>query len=84
MHGTLFYVSAAYFSPDYIRYIEADHFPEADLNGDHYLWVRRSIHFDLKLVEHRVRALEVLWALVTYIASGDAKVDIVLSALKAP
>ncbi|KAK2813303.1 hypothetical protein FQN50_000618 [Emmonsiellopsis sp. PD_5] len=79
MHGTLFYASASYFSPEYTEYIKTAQHPATDT----FLWVRRSVHFDLKEVDQRVKALEVLWALVCYLASGNAKVNIVAAALDA-
>lgn len=82
MHGTLLYVSAAYFSPQYIKYLEATRYTDADIDDIH-LWVRRSNHFDLKDVDQRVRALELLWALISYIASGKARVNMVTAAIEA-
>ncbi|RAL03190.1 uncharacterized protein BO80DRAFT_350548, partial [Aspergillus ibericus CBS 121593] len=77
MHGSLFYVSAAYFSPRYMAYIQ-----EGSYSGDDtFLWVRRSIHFDLKKVEDRGEALGFVWGLVSYISSGNARVNIVSSAI---
>jgi hypothetical protein len=79
MHGTIFYVSTAYFSADYINYLQTGSCPET---GDIFLWVRRSVHFDLKNVEDRGQALRFLWALITYVASGGARVNIVSSAIQ--
>lgn len=79
MHGTIFYVSAAYFPADYLNYLQAGSHPNI---GDNFLWVRRSVHFDLKNVEDRTRALRLLWALAVYVASGRAKVNIVSSAIQ--
>ncbi|PYI09187.1 hypothetical protein BO78DRAFT_405151 [Aspergillus sclerotiicarbonarius CBS 121057] len=77
MHGTLFYVSAAYFSPRYIAYIR-----DGSYSGEEtFLWVRQSIHFDLKKVEDRGEALRFVWGLVIYISSGSARVNIVSSAI---
>lgn len=79
MHGTLFYVSAAYFSPEYTEYIKTAQHAAADT----ILWVRRSVHFDLKCVDQRVKALELLWALICYVGSGDAKINLVSAAFDA-
>ncbi|PTU18160.1 hypothetical protein P175DRAFT_0535071 [Aspergillus ochraceoroseus IBT 24754] len=56
MHGTLFYISAAYFSPEYIKYLEAP--PQ---HAETNLW----------------------WALINYVASGEAKINIVTAAIDA-
>ncbi|KAE8144720.1 hypothetical protein BDV25DRAFT_134420 [Aspergillus avenaceus] len=82
MHGTVLYFSAAYFPPEYIRYLEMDHSANAYGPATIFLWVRRSRHFDFKSTEDRVQALKFLWALITYIASGTARVNIVFSALR--
>ncbi|RAL03877.1 uncharacterized protein BO80DRAFT_422792 [Aspergillus ibericus CBS 121593] len=83
MHGTLFYISAAYFSPEYIRYMETTRPGEVtDVDGV-LLWVRRSIHFDLKDANQRGQALKFLWALIRYIASGEARLNIVTAAIDA-
>ena len=79
LHGAIFYVSTAYFSPDYISYLKDD---ESPLVLD-YLWVRRSTHYDLKDKAGRKEALIILWALVCYIAGGEAKVNIIHAAIKA-
>ncbi|PLN79012.1 hypothetical protein BDW42DRAFT_187030 [Aspergillus taichungensis] len=79
LHGTLFYVSTAYFSPEYISYLKDGESPPMP----DFLWVRRSTHYDLKDRAGRKGALEILWALVRYIASGEAKVNIVHAAMKA-
>jgi hypothetical protein len=81
MHGTIFYISAAYFPPEYIQYIEANDSTGLDINKI-FLWVRRSVHFDLKDVEARAQALGFLWALISYIASGEAKINIVAAAIE--
>ncbi|GAD94751.1 hypothetical protein PVAR5_3380 [Paecilomyces variotii No. 5] len=72
MHGTLFYVSAAYFSAEYIRYLTGPQGAESSF--DRYLWVRRSVHYDLKDERDRVQAAKALWALIAYIASGEARI----------
>lgn len=82
MHGTLFYISTAYFTPEYIKYIETSRYREADVDGV-FLWVRRSVHFDLKDVEQRVQALGFLWALISYVTSANAKINIVTAAIDA-
>ncbi|PYI01683.1 hypothetical protein BO78DRAFT_423297 [Aspergillus sclerotiicarbonarius CBS 121057] len=82
MHGALLYISAAYFSPEYIQYIEANDFTQLDVSRI-LLWVRRSVHFDLKDVGQRVQALELVWALLDYIASGEARLNIVSAAINA-
>ncbi|CAK96669.1 hypothetical protein CBS115989_2135 [Aspergillus niger] len=82
MHGTLFYISAAYFSPEYIGYIETAE-PAEIAVGDNLLWIRRSIHFDLKLPEDSGQALKFFWALVKYIASGEARSNMVAAAIDA-
>ncbi|PYI06518.1 hypothetical protein BO78DRAFT_368958 [Aspergillus sclerotiicarbonarius CBS 121057] len=79
MHGTLFYLSTAYFPPDYIAYLEKGQHAKA---GSLYLWVRRSVHFDLKNVGERIEALRCIWALIRYITSGEAKLNIVSSAIE--
>ncbi|KAB8232294.1 uncharacterized protein BDW43DRAFT_320232 [Aspergillus alliaceus] len=65
--GPFLYISTAYVSREYVRYTETARYSEADA-GKICLWVRR------------VQALESLWALVSYIASGNAKVNIVTAA----
>ncbi|EHA18369.1 hypothetical protein ASPNIDRAFT_38024 [Aspergillus niger ATCC 1015] len=82
VHGTLFYISAAYFSPEYIGYIETAE-PAEIAVGDNLLWIRRSIHFDLKRPEDRGQALKFFWALVKYIASGEARSNMVAAAIDA-
>ncbi|KAL3264250.1 hypothetical protein ABHI18_000994 [Aspergillus niger] len=82
MHGTLFYISAAYFSPEYIHYIETTE-PTTIAAGENLLWIRRSIHFDLKCPEDRGQALKFFWALVKYIASGEARSNMVAAAIDA-
>lgn len=47
-----------------------------------FMWVRRSTHYDLKDEAGRKEALSMLWALIRYIASGEAKVNIVRAAMK--
>ncbi|KAB8230372.1 uncharacterized protein BDW43DRAFT_302475 [Aspergillus alliaceus] len=76
MHRTLFYISTAYFSPEYIQYMEKIY----SMVG--YILIR-SAHFDLKNVEQRVQALELLRGLISYVASGEEKVDIVAAAIEA-
>ncbi|PLB52053.1 hypothetical protein P170DRAFT_377518 [Aspergillus steynii IBT 23096] len=82
MHGTLFYVSTAYFSPEYIQYIEGNELTELSVDNI-FLWVKQSVHFDLKDIDQRVKALEFLWALLGYIASGEAKMNNVTAAITA-
>ncbi|PGG96326.1 hypothetical protein AJ79_09631 [Helicocarpus griseus UAMH5409] len=76
MHGTVFYISAAYFSRKYFQYLETGQYSMTDCDNM-YLWVRRSIQFDLRDTEQRVQALELLLALITYVLSGNARVNIV-------
>ncbi|GCB22955.1 hypothetical protein AAWM_05840 [Aspergillus awamori] len=76
------YISAAYFSPEYIHYIETTE-PTTIAAGENLLWIRRSIHFDLKCPEDRGQALKFFWALVKYIASGEARSNMVAAAIDA-
>lgn len=46
LHGTLFYTTAAYFCPKYIKYIKTGKYARKD--SGNRLWVRRSVQLDLK------------------------------------
>lgn len=76
MHGTQLYLASAYFSKEYICYLNTGGYKEGE-NDDVILWVRRSIHYDLKEPDQRAMALELIWALITYLASGAARVSII-------
>ncbi|RAL14712.1 uncharacterized protein BO97DRAFT_412519 [Aspergillus homomorphus CBS 101889] len=72
-HTTILYISSAYLTADYIRYLRTGVLPGGDHNFS--LWVPRSITFSLNVVHERGEGLGFLWALVQYLRSGSAKVN---------
>ncbi|KAK1141309.1 hypothetical protein N8T08_009216 [Aspergillus melleus] len=55
LHGTVFSISAAYFPPEYFGYLQGRVTDRAEI----FLWVRRSVYYDLKKPDDRIKALQV-------------------------
>jgi hypothetical protein len=70
IHGTQMRVVAAYFTKDYLRYVQSNELPV-----DQHLHVRRSRYFELKDPEGRVDALKLVFGVFRYIMSGRAAME---------
>jgi hypothetical protein len=71
IHGAHLKLTVARFTKEYLCAVNS-----AVMPTNQALWVRRSRHFDLKLLDQRAQALKLCIGLVTYLYSGKAEVGI--------
>lgn len=70
IHGTQVRLAAAYFTAEYLGYLES-----AQMPVDQHLYVRRSRFFEMKNPEDRKETLKMCIGLVEYLLSGYAVIE---------